>query len=275
MNVMLTLPRVLMVEDERVILEMFARSLAGRCHVVRADNGDVAIRRLLSEEDFDVAFVDLMLGEGPSGFDVLRECVENAPARLHRMVLVTGAKDIPGVEDEIARIRQDTGAALELVSKPFDVEHLVRIIRRFAITSIPRGPRARVPAIRKTTASAATLPDYSEEEVSTVTQLSQSKDPLMAPVATRLREHGETLKEHGEKITEIEAHFKVDPKGKDHGTVIQHGIALDRISTTLKVLMALVVLVGAAVGAIQFIAKSSQPNARDIARELKTMQDAK
>lgn len=82
-------PRVLLVDDEEVLLRLFERLLADDCDVVTASSGDEALRILAEDPSFDRVVCDL---EMPStdGIDVFEATLRASPTLAARFVFATG-----------------------------------------------------------------------------------------------------------------------------------------------------------------------------------------
>ena len=110
---------VLVVEDDpgtRAVLVSVLESAGYR--VLQAGDGEEALRQ--ARQHFpDRIVLDLVL-PGRSGFEVLRELQTTAEIRRMRVVIVSGSP----------RSRQEhrIGRAVPVLSKPFDVEELLRAV---------------------------------------------------------------------------------------------------------------------------------------------------
>lgn len=115
--------RVLIVDDEPVILNLLKETLAGDgfdCTLAR--DGETALRRL-REAEFDVVLVDLMMPK-ITGWKLLEQLQGTSP--LHRVVVVSARS---GPDDAAQAF--DLGA-LDMVSKPFDPDELAALVHRVA-----------------------------------------------------------------------------------------------------------------------------------------------
>jgi two-component system alkaline phosphatase synthesis response regulator PhoP len=84
----MSIPKILVVEDDNnlrfFLVQLFQRE---GYHVTVAPDGDTAMERIAAEE-FDLAILDLNLGLGPSGMDVLAVLRQQWPAT--GVILLTG-----------------------------------------------------------------------------------------------------------------------------------------------------------------------------------------
>lgn len=108
------LPRLLIVEDEDDIREPLARFLARRGFSITAVRSAERARRAMSDEEFDLLIVDIML-PGESGLSLLEEVrsTTNLP-----VILVTARTETPD------RIKGLELGADDYVCKPFDAGEL-------------------------------------------------------------------------------------------------------------------------------------------------------
>jgi DNA-binding response OmpR family regulator len=115
--------RVLLVEDDPVIAARIEFALGSGCAVVTVDEGEAAIRHLLSES-YDCVLLDLTLAR-LSGFDVLRHMIVRQPRLLKSTVIMTAATD-----ESLQFIDRDTVAAV--LRKPFEVGVLPEVVEKAA-----------------------------------------------------------------------------------------------------------------------------------------------
>lgn len=116
--------RLLIVDDEPLVLEMLAGVLASHFEVAGAIDGADALAQLAAS-NFDVIACDLMM-PGLSGIDLAREVEARWPALRPRMIFLTGGA-VTAEADEFLR-RPDVVHLL----KPLDLETLVDAIRAVA-----------------------------------------------------------------------------------------------------------------------------------------------
>ena len=111
--------RVLIVDDEPVIVQVISRQLRGKGCVVRsAGNAEDAIL-LARENHFDLILLDINL-PGASGFSVINTLKSISDAII---LIMTGHAD-----EEIRKDAILLGAA-ELIAKPFEHQQLMSMIR--------------------------------------------------------------------------------------------------------------------------------------------------
>jgi len=105
--------RILLVDDEPLLLKSFARYLGGVCghDVSCAGGGDEALAQLETGETVDLIFCDLTM-PGIDGVEVHRAICEYHPQLRDRFVFLTG-----GTTDEATRSYVQNSGALVL-SKP-------------------------------------------------------------------------------------------------------------------------------------------------------------
>jgi len=111
--------RVLVVEDDPVIAARIEFALEKDCAVVTVDEGEAAIRHLLSE-NYDCVLLDLTLAH-LSGFDVLRHMIVRQPRFLKSTIIMTAATD-----ESLQFI--DRKAVAGVLRKPFDLGTLHEVV---------------------------------------------------------------------------------------------------------------------------------------------------
>jgi len=114
-------PKLLLVDDDRHLLESMSAWLASKGYEVSAVNGCTEARQALDGNPFDVAVVDLRLSDG-DGFEILDYC-RRTQASLP-VILMTGYGT---VETGIEAIRR---GAHDLLTKPLIDEELALSIHR-------------------------------------------------------------------------------------------------------------------------------------------------
>ena len=118
--------RVLLVEDDAVIAARIEFALEKDCAVVTVDEGEAAIRHLLSE-NYDCVLLDLTLAH-LSGFDVLRHMIVRQPRFLKSTIIMTAATD-----ESLQFI--DRKAVAGVLRKPFDLGTLHEVVASVTATS--------------------------------------------------------------------------------------------------------------------------------------------
>ena len=117
--------RVLVVDDEPVILKLSSEVLGSEHDVVGAADADEAVRRLLTE-DFDVVLLDLNLGGRIGGRRLYETLLVQQPEVAERVVFVTGGVISEEEQDFI------NGSGRECIQKPFHIRVLRDIVSRGA-----------------------------------------------------------------------------------------------------------------------------------------------
>jgi len=114
----------LIVDDDAGVAQILADIVQGCGYVVsHVARSDAEAHALLDgEQRWDVAFVDLNLGKGPTGVEVARRAAERSP----NVIVMTGLPRLP-----------DALTGMGLLLKPFSVEQV-----RLLLDSIGRTPRA-------------------------------------------------------------------------------------------------------------------------------------
>jgi len=108
---------ILVVDDEKIILESFARDLGAEQHlVVTAVSGGEEAIAALEVKQFDLVITDLMM-PGVDGFQVLKASKKLAP--LTSVIILTGYGDKQSAIDAL-RLRAD-----DYLEKPCDIDELI------------------------------------------------------------------------------------------------------------------------------------------------------
>lgn len=117
------MPRVLVVDDSPVARDLAAYALSGAgMDVIEAVDGDQAMECLAGPHPPDAVVLDIMM-PGRSGHDVLVERQARGLAPEAVVVMLTCKTD----DDDVTRAFRE--GAVDYVTKPFDPDELVRIVR--------------------------------------------------------------------------------------------------------------------------------------------------
>lgn len=109
--------RILIAEDDESIRKLVATLLTRSGHfVATASTGEHAVR-LLREENFDVAILDLFMPV-TDGFDVLEQ-IKRSHSRVCVIVLTAAGPVLIG--------DRDVSRANHVIPKPFDLDELVQL----------------------------------------------------------------------------------------------------------------------------------------------------
>lgn len=112
---------VLLVDDEKDFRQILAKRLKRRgIHVREADRGETALQ-MLAESPVDVVILDVKM-PGMDGIECLRRIKETQD--LTEVIMLTGHADIQGGVEGIK------AGAFDYLSKPVELEHLVRKIKQ-------------------------------------------------------------------------------------------------------------------------------------------------
>lgn len=113
-------PCVLVADDEDAIRFLIKRVLhrAG-FDVVEARDGQDAIE-LLNDRHFDAIVLDLMMPR-VDGFGVVEHLIERKPRMMEKTVVMTAFPE--------AAARQRLHHVCSILSKPFDMDELIRLVR--------------------------------------------------------------------------------------------------------------------------------------------------
>jgi two-component system cell cycle sensor histidine kinase/response regulator CckA len=106
--------RVLIIDDEPQLAQVFRASLAKQHDVLAFTNGRAALGHLLESPAYDLVLCDLMMAE-LSGMEVFEELRRQRPGQERAFVFMTGGVFDPKVAEFLASVPNDC------VDKPFDV----------------------------------------------------------------------------------------------------------------------------------------------------------
>ncbi|MCG6887568.1 MAG: diguanylate cyclase [Proteobacteria bacterium] len=109
-------PRILAVDDSRVMRRAMSKVLGKTCDVVEAEHGEDAWTLLLNDPEIQVVFTDLSMPY-LDGFGLLDRMRASDDPRLQEIpvVIITGKED----DDETKQQALDKGAS-DFITKPFD-----------------------------------------------------------------------------------------------------------------------------------------------------------
>lgn len=113
-------PRILVVEDDRVLRDAIAAALRNEGYEVRSTSRSTRAARLVAEHRPDLAVLDVRFPEGPDGFEIARELRSGSDAPI---VFVTAAETL---DDRLAGF--EVGGDDYLV-KPFAMPELLARVR--------------------------------------------------------------------------------------------------------------------------------------------------
>ncbi|HVO30050.1 MAG TPA: ATP-binding protein, partial [bacterium] len=121
--------RVLVVDDEPLIVLAVRRALGPDVDVVHAGGGRDALARIAEDGAFDAIVCDLMMPE-VDGIEFFERTREQKPGLEKRIVFLTGGAFTPRAREFVAR------DGLTVVEKPFDAEQLRAVVRaRMAVNA--------------------------------------------------------------------------------------------------------------------------------------------
>lgn len=115
--------RVLIVDDEAMIVEMLEQVLSPEFEVIGESDSRRALARIESGERFDAMLCDVMM-PGVDGMELYTATLSIAPEQAARFVFVTGGVSNPDVHAFL----EDTGRVC--VEKPFDLHGLRATVRK-------------------------------------------------------------------------------------------------------------------------------------------------
>jgi PAS domain S-box-containing protein len=120
--------RVLVVDDEKLVIRAVKRILSADHEVVTLVSAAEALALCASGEEFDVILCDLMMPD-MTGMDLHRELTRVAPEQASRMIFMTGGAFTPKAREFLSEVPK------EHLEKPFDPANLRAIVRRHLRTN--------------------------------------------------------------------------------------------------------------------------------------------
>jgi DNA-binding NtrC family response regulator len=133
-------PRVLLVDDNVAVLEVFKEGLQSCGFEVIAASTVNAALGLIASEKFDVLLSDLHLPEAGDGFAVLQ-----AMRRANPEAITLVLSGYPALQEAISAILLQ---ADEILSKPLGISEIAEIINKRLLT-----PRGAISSVRESVAS--------------------------------------------------------------------------------------------------------------------------
>ena len=122
--------RVLVVDDEPLILYGISRFLYGRAVVKTVASAEEAIDEIVAQQ-YDLCFLDINL-PGMTGLDAMKIINELSPTT--KVALMTGGHLNEAMERKI----EDN--AFAFIQKPFELTQIKEVVDRVAATSIEQEP---------------------------------------------------------------------------------------------------------------------------------------
>jgi CheY-like chemotaxis protein len=113
--------RVLVVDDERMIVSLVQNLLEGEQDVLGTTSPEEALA-LIAREHFDVILCDVMM-PNTNGLEFFRAAVRVVPEMAPRFVFMTGAASSESLRDALRE------AGNPIVDKPFDARKLREVVR--------------------------------------------------------------------------------------------------------------------------------------------------
>ena len=115
--------RILVIDDDNLVLRVVHRMLASQHDVVMAGSGREALALCASDGAFDLILCDLMMPD-LTGMDVHESLLAREPALAKRMIFLTGG----AFTDKARKFLDDT--LVDHIEKPFDAANLRMVVQR-------------------------------------------------------------------------------------------------------------------------------------------------
>ena len=130
--------RILVVDDEEIVIKSYLRILGGGDYQVEAAHGGREALHKVEENPYDVIILDIMMPD-MGGLEVLRRVKETHPDL--DVIIVTGLAE----NDTVVEAKKL--GAYDYISKPFELDELKLIVQR----TLGRGSCCRHIAVRTAT----------------------------------------------------------------------------------------------------------------------------
>jgi CheY-like chemotaxis protein len=117
--------KLLVVDDEPMILGALRRALSSEYNVTCVGDGRKALERLRAGERYELILCDLMMPE-MTGMELFAAIEKLAPEQASRMVFVSGGAFTPRAREFLERIPNAR------VEKPIDMQNLRLLLRNLA-----------------------------------------------------------------------------------------------------------------------------------------------
>jgi DNA-binding response OmpR family regulator len=136
-----TIHRVLLVDDDEVVLDMMSQSLKSKGFEVVAVGGVTEALKCIATASFDVLITDLHMPNAGDGFTVISAMRHSQPAAL--TMLLSGFPDVKSAMEAIIL------EADEIVVKPVEIKQLAEMVRERLLIQKPanRASKERVSEI--------------------------------------------------------------------------------------------------------------------------------
>ncbi len=116
-------PRVLIVDDELLVVQSLQLVLSGEFDVAGTTHAEQALAWIAAGQSYDVILCDVMM-PGLSGVDLRDRMHETVPEQAARIVFITGGLIVPEVRAMLDHV------ANTVLEKPIDLDGLRELIRR-------------------------------------------------------------------------------------------------------------------------------------------------
>lgn len=117
------LPTVLLVDDDREFLELisFALSMTGKCHILTAQNAEIA-KKILEYEHTDLIVADYFM-PGQNGVELLQDIKKMYPNIIR--ILLTGQPS-----DEVSSDAKNLAQVCQFMSKTMGSKEMIKTITK-------------------------------------------------------------------------------------------------------------------------------------------------
>ena len=244
---------IIIVDDDERFARTIARLLVGAGHSAQVEtSSEHALTVLESEEEFDVIFLDVLMPR-PTGEDIYNRLAEIAPARLHRIVFLTGIREFAN------QWLRSTGCLVIEKDAPNLALALAQTATRYSALPYPRGPHempARKPPSHPDLIDIDAEPDDDSGDTTGVTALARNGDILAVKIKHIESKHREHKEETDKRISKLEGHFEEKGMVTEMSSDIK--IAKSWIKYTPWLIGAIFTVITTAAGGVAYMIHSAE-----------------
>ena len=120
--------RILVVDDELIVLKAMRRILETQHEIVCAETGKQGLELVSAAADYDLVFCDLMMPD-MNGVAFYEQLALTQPELAKKVVFLTGASPTPEFEKFLASVKA------KILQKPFDAKRLRQVVASFLMSA--------------------------------------------------------------------------------------------------------------------------------------------
>lgn len=244
---------IFVIDDQRNVAEATAKMMRSHGHdVVVETDSRKALGILLSEREFDVTFLDVLM-PGLTGSQVYNVLKERGPARLERLVFYTG---MGALAETWLR---HTGLPVVEKGTTDSPQELLQWVRHFAELDCSRGPmpyKKPTHSRPEITSDAPSSLDYPGDPPTGVTLLARGGDILAVKLKHLENGHRDFKDETNSRLDKLEGHF--EEKGMVSELASDVKIAKSWIKGTPWLIGMIFTIITTAAGGVMYMIHNSE-----------------